>query len=346
MSDARRYALVAVALIVIVATTFALRPGSTPPIEGPNAISSLEAVEIGGVEQWLLIRGRDTHNPVLLFVHGGPGMASMPTARQFSDAIEEEFVVVHWDQRGAGKSCSSDVPPESLNVDRYVADLLEVADHLRERFGDEKIFLLGHSWGSVIGAIAAEQAPERFHAYVGMGQVVDMTRGEEISHAWVVERATEDGNEQALRDLETARPPYDRPQDLVAHRRWLGHYGGDVLTRDAMARGIQAVFTAQEYTLNDRFGFYFCLLETLDRVWTTFDDLNFIERIPAFELPVRFFLGRHDYNVPSILVEEWMQTLQAPSRDIVWFEESAHLPNIEEPARFQRELIALKSLAR
>lgn len=343
MNDAFRYGLIALAAFVLILGALALRPGSTPPIEGPNAIARLEPVEIGGMPQWLLLRGRSVENPVLLFVHGGPGMTSIPVAHEFGSLLEEEFVVVHWDQRGAGKSCS-ETPAESMRVDRFVDDVIEVADHLRARFDEEKIFLVGHSWGSLIGARAAQKAPERFHAYVGSGQVVDMARAEERSHAWVVARAREAGNERALRELERAKPPYTRSEDLVLQRGWLGHYGGDVLTRDGLQRFAASVFSAPEYSLGDRLGYYFCVMDSLDRLWTAFSDLDFIATIPRFELPVRFFLGRHDYNVPTELVEEWLAVLEAPSAEIVWFEESAHKPNIEQPERYQRELIALKHL--
>ncbi len=337
---------VVLVLLLVLGVVLASRPGSTPPIEGPKAIASLEPVEIGGVEQWLLLRGQDTDNPVVLFVHGGPGMTSIPVARQYSDLLEEHFVVVHWDQRGAGKSCSSDVPPESMRLGRFVEDVIEVADHLRQRFDEKKIFLVGHSWGSVIGASAAVRAPDRFHAYIGAGQVVDMERAELISYDWVVARAAEDNNERALEELERVHPPYARSEDLVAQRTWLGHYGGDVLSRDGMSRFVKAVLTAQEYTLGDRLGYYACVMDSLDRLWPAFGDLNFIESIPSFDLPVRFFLGRHDYNVPTVLVEEWVRGLEAPSAEIVWFEASAHMPNVEEPERYQQELIALKRLAR
>jgi len=346
MTGIGRLARVGAAVLVAAILILALIPASTPEIEGDDTIALLEPVEIGGVDQWLLLRGESTANPVLLFVHGGPGMTFIPSARQFGDILEEEFVVVHWDQRGAGKSCSDDVPAESMKVERFVDDLIEVADHLRERFDEEKIFLVGHSWGSVIGAMAARKAPDRFHVYVGSGQVVDMRRGEALSHEWVTARAREEGNEAALEDLERVKPPYERSEDLALQRQWLGHYGGDQRGGRAMVEWVGAVFTASEYTLADRLAYYGCVMSSLDHLWTSFGDLNFFESIPRLELPGRLFLGRHDWTVPAQLAAEWAGGLSAPSVGIVWFEESAHLAMLEESERYQLELGALRKLAR
>jgi pimeloyl-ACP methyl ester carboxylesterase len=328
--------LAALALVVVVA---ALVPASTPAIEGPNAIAALEEIELGGVPQWLLVRGKDRSKPVLLYLHGGPGSAFIPFARQFSSRLEENFVVVHWDQRGAGKSCSDAVPDETLNLEQYLADTHELVLALRKRFGVEKIFLVGHSWGSVLGVLTVQRHPELFHAYVGLGQVVNMRRNEEISYRYVVDRARAEGNQEALDALEPIHPPYDSIRSLSVQREWLSYYKGDLHGGGLRARMIGDTLRAPEYTLVEKLASVPCFLNTLEHAWDDVQKTDFLRDVDRLEVPVYFFLGRHDYNTPTELVVEWASTLQAPRIELVWFESSAHMACIEEPGRFQDELV-------
>ncbi|MCP3984468.1 MAG: alpha/beta hydrolase, partial [bacterium] len=160
------------ALIVLAGLTlgvWSLRPASTATISGEHAVSVLEQVELGGSLQTVLMRGQDRRNPVLLYLHGGPGAAHLPVAPLYSEELERHFVVVHWDQRGAGSSCEG-TDWDGISLDRIVDDAIELSELLAGRFGgDGKIVLLGHSWGSVVGALAVGKRPDLFHAYVGMG---------------------------------------------------------------------------------------------------------------------------------------------------------------------------------
>jgi pimeloyl-ACP methyl ester carboxylesterase len=333
------WAGIAIAGLVLLVLVLALVPASTPEIEGENAIASLEPVQIGGVEQWLLVRGQDTTRPVLLYLHGGPGSAFMPMAREFSSRLEEHFVVVHWDQRGAGKSCSSDVPNESLRVEQYLADTLELVNLLRERFDVEKIYLLGHSWGSGLGVLTVQAHPELFHAYVGLGQIVNMRRNEEISYEFVVEQARAEGNQEALDALAKIHPPYPSIEELGIQRQWLGHYRGDFHAGGGIARLAGLTMSADEYTLADKLFYLPCMFNVVQHAWHEIQPLDFLRDVRRLEVPVYLFTGRHDYNTPFELVEEWAANLQAPHVEIVWFEESAHMACLEEPERFQSELI-------
>jgi pimeloyl-ACP methyl ester carboxylesterase len=308
-------------------------------IDTSNGIESLEAVEIGGVEQTIYLRGHDRRKPVMLFVHGGPGAPEMPSARDFGLQLEEHFVVVHWDQRGAGNSCTSDVPDESLRLEQFLADTLELVNLLRSRFGVEKIYLVGHSWGSVLGVLAVQRNPELFHAYIGMGQVVDMQRGEDISYRFVLDRAKAEGNNEALEELATIHPPYSTTQELMIQRAWLGRYHGAMLEGDPIALFAWAVLLSPEYTIGAKLSFYRCAMNSLDRAWFDLQGIDFIHDVPRLDVPVYFFTGRHDYNTPYELVEEFSRVLEAPHNEIVWFEDSAHMPNLEEPERYQDMLI-------
>lgn len=331
--------LIGIAALVAAAIVLAVIPARTPRIEGQDAVASLETIELGGVEQWVLIRGRDRTNPVLLYLHGGPGSAMMPFSRRFSGRLEQHFVVVHWDQRGAGKSCSSEVPNESLTLPQYLDDTHELVQRLRHRFHAEKIYLLGHSWGSVLGTLTVQRYPELFHAYIGLGQVVSNTRGEQVSYDFVVDSAKAEGNEHALAELRKIKPPYRDLRELMTQRRWLSYYRGDVFSGGGKWRFAPLVVLSPEYSLREKLSYMRCLSNALEHSPKENEDLDFAESAPHLEAPVYFFAGRHDYNAPSQLVEEYLAVLEAPRKEIVWFEHSAHEIPLEEPERFQDELI-------
>jgi pimeloyl-ACP methyl ester carboxylesterase len=331
--------LIALAVLIGLVCVLALIPARTPLIEGEEAISSLENVELGGVEQWLLIRGRDQGNPVLLYVHGGPGSAIMSLARRFSSRLEEHFVVVHWDQRGAGKSCSSEVPDDGWSLEQFLSDAHELTQWLRRRFGVEKIYLVGHSWASVLGIWTVQRHPELFYAYVGVGQVVDEKRNEEISYRFVLDRARAEGNEKALEELGEIAPPYRNKEELLRQRKWLSHYRGDVYSGGGMWSFAPTLALSSEYTLREKLFYLRCMYNSLERATPEDERTDFLESARRLEVPVYFFTGRHDYNTPFELVEEYVSVLQAPHKEIIWFENSAHNAPLEEPDRFQDELI-------
>jgi pimeloyl-ACP methyl ester carboxylesterase len=317
---------------------WALLPASTPALDGPHAIAALERISLGGVEQAILVRGHDRRKPVLLHVHGGPGFAQLPIARHYSEQLERHFVVVHWDQRGAGASCAgTDFP--GLTREQIVADAIELSERLSARFGSGRIFLLGHSWGSVVGALAVAARPDLFAAYVGLGQVVNGRRNEELSYRFVVEEAERRGDEQALAELGRVSPPYPTPRELRVQRRWLANYRGSIWAGERAREALPAALFAREYTLPTRLRFFSCFGRSLEQLWGGLDGFDAIDQIPRLGVPVFLFTGRHDWNTPWPLVEEWAARLEAPRVEIVWFEQAGHVVPIEAPEEFQRRLI-------
>jgi pimeloyl-ACP methyl ester carboxylesterase len=172
----------------------------------PSGIESLEAVELGGVRQWILIRGEDRTKPVLLWLHGGPGSPTMPMAHRYDRELLEHFVVVHWDQRGAGKSFDPALRPEDLTPERYIEDTHQLIQHLQGRLGAERVYLVGHSWGTLVGVEVVRRYPELVRAYVGMGQVLGI-ESFRMGYAELMEQAHAAGDADALRDLEALGPP-------------------------------------------------------------------------------------------------------------------------------------------
>lgn len=314
---------------------WSLVPVGTRAIPGEWAVAEVVQVELGGFPQTLLARGVDRRNPRLLFVHGGPGSGQLPAARHYSGELEKHFSVVHWDQRGAGASCAG-VDWSTVTLERIVADTLELA----EKLGDgEKIFLVGHSWGSLVGALAVQRRPELFHAYVGLGQLVHRDRQEQISYDWVVEQARREGNDEALAELGSIHPPYTTQREFELQRGWLGHYHGGLYARDRARAFLPAAIFGREYSVATRLRYRGCARRSLETLLPDRLGIDLLSAIPRLEVSVFFFVGRKDWNTPPVLVEEWAARLAAPHVELVWFEDAGHLLPLEAPDEFQSRLI-------
>ncbi len=298
---------------------------------GSEPVASLEQVQIGGIPQWVLIRGQDRKNPIVLFLHGGPGNPSMYLAHRFQRPLEKEFVVVHWDRRGAGKTFTEDTPPDSLSVTQEVSDTVELVNLLRRRFGQSKVYLVGHSYGTYLGMIVAHRHPELFHAYVGIGQLsYEGARNTVLQDRWIREQARRLGNHKLLHDLDS--------HATIDREKWLFRLGGTLHRSKSVRTLILIGLMAPEYTLREG-------LDVRKGVNFTHRNLRFdaisgelANAVPRVDLPVYFFTGRYDLTVPFENTVEYEANLQAPRKQIVWFEESAHFPFLEEPDKFAREM--------
>ncbi len=299
----------------------------------PGSIASLEKIELGGLEQWINIRGKDRSNPVVLFLHGGPGMPMMYLAFKFQRPMEEHFVCIQWDQRGAGKSYSKNVPVESLTVEQILADAAELTQHIRDRFDKEKIYLVGHSWGTYIGMLLIQRFPKLFEAYVSIGQVVDDKRGREISDRYIREQALKMGNQEALDEM---------AEDPDGYReKWLFAFGGELYGETSYTPFIKAGLQSPEYGLFDIYKVARgSIFSSQNMVYNAINGTIF-QNIHSVEVPVYFFTGRHDYTTPFELVELFYEQLKAPRKMLVWFDNSAHFPFYEEPQRFAQKMVDL-----
>ncbi|WP_282243639.1 alpha/beta fold hydrolase [Stenotrophomonas sp. PS02300] len=305
-----------------------------------NGIERLEKVRIGGIDQWVSIRGNDRRNPVLLMLHGGPGWVAMPTSWYFQRGWEEYFTVVQWDQRGAGKTYVANDPAQvapTMTRERMIADSEEMVAWLRREFGKDKIFVMGQSWGSYLGLELAQRRPEWLHAYIGIGQLTNAPESERRGWAWTLQQAREDGNAEAVAELE-ALAPYAKGSapvplaDLFKQRKWLNYYGGMVHNRRGGDAEAAAIKLSPEYTDQDVAGIWkgndFSMQHLLGEVLTL--DMSEVHEL---KVPLFLFEGRHDHNVSSEVAAQWFETVKAPSKQLVWFEQSAHEVMIEEPGK-------------
>lgn len=339
----------AVILVLVAGAVISTRTASTPPfrdgagkvVEG--SVASLEEIELGGYKQTVLIRGRDVRNPVLLYLHGGPGSSELPLVRHFNAVLEDHYIVVLWEQRGAGKSYSPFIPASTMTIEQFLADGHQLVNVLRKRFNKEKIYLVGHSWGSVLGLTLAHRHPGLFHAYIGIGQAVDFIEGEKISLRYALDRARELNNAGAIAQLEALKgyPSLKGHwlRDVFTQRRWLGEFGGVLYGK----QGMQSLFFVErppEFSAFEFVPFFLGSLRSLKLLWPQILlNGDFRKNVPELQVPVYFFTGRHDYNVPFALTEEYYSRLRAPRKTLIWFERSAHMPNFEEPEKFNDLMI-------
>lgn len=311
----------------------------------PDGIEEQLKIPVGGTEQWITVRGRDRRNPILLLIHGGPASPETPISWAFQSGWEDYFTVVQWDQRGSGKTYNANDPQRigpTLSLERIVADASEVVQYLRQRYGKDKIFVLGHSWGSLVGVYLAHQHPEWLHAYVGMGQVINGPEGERIGYEWVLQTAQKAGNSEAVKELQAIAPYPERDGSLPlekinVQRKWSVFYGGLALGRRDLDYYYDVGKLSPDYTQAD--------LDAIDK-GSRLSLLPLLPEIVAnhaylrdFRTAIVLFEGRHDFTTPSAVAAEWLDHVQAPSKKLVWFENSAHMMPVEEPGRVLLHLV-------
>lgn len=342
--------LVGVLVVAILAVLLSQSFATTPPITDaqgnplPGSIASLETVDLNGSQQWISIRGKDTSKPVLLFLAGGPGGSQLATARFALGGLEDHFVVVNWDQPGAGKSFDS-VTRSTLTPERYIQDAHALIEVLRERFGEEKIYLVGESWGSALGVMLVQRYPELFHAFIGTGQMVAFLENDLMCYQFATNWAEERGDTAKLNKLiEQGPPPYYGKGMSLKESTFLMDTFNYMNENPAIADNGFSTFrdlAAPEYGLYDKLSWFRGVIQTLDVVYPQLWEVDFRKQATQLDVPVYFLIGRHDINAPTVLTEQYYDLFQAPHKEIIWFEHSGHTPWVSESGRFVQEVVAI-----
>lgn len=342
-------AVLLVCVIILVGVLLAFSPGKPEPFldkDGrplEHSISEKIHVNINGVEQGMFIKGKDKTKPVILFLHGGPGMPEYAISRSYPLVLENYFTVCWWEQRGAGLSYSSDIPPESMTFEQLISDTLEVTNYLRKRFGQEKIYLMGHSGGTFIGIQAAARAPELYNAYIAVAQISNQLESEKLAYNYMIEQYTRLGDQKMLQKFEKYsvtdinRPSYYTMRDAPMHRLGIG-------TTRNMKSVISGVFLPvmlnKEYTLSEKINIWrgkFVTTKTYD-LWSKLVATDLTKKVQRVDIPVYFIHGIYDYTVSYTLAKDYFEKLQAPIKGFYTFEQSAHSPLFEEPEKMQHIL--------
>jgi pimeloyl-ACP methyl ester carboxylesterase len=320
--------------------------GRTPAFRGTDgepvsgSIAEVKWVNLGGLDQWVMIRGENITNPVLLLLHGGPGMSETSLFRGFNSALERSYTVVYWDQRGAGKSFDPGTPRSSMTVEQFLVDLDQLVDHVRKRVGKTKVTLLGHSWGSQLGCLYAARHPEKVAVYVGCAQIGDSKRSEAASYAIAVDAARRAGNRKAERELlAIGAPPHDG-KSLWIERMWLNRLDGAMSPKALWKLG-RVLLTDKEHSIFEAFSTFRALRWTIDAMWREVSELSLPELVPALQMPTFFMLGRKDHWVPAEVSVEYIDALSAPTKQLIWFDESGHEIFVDEAEKFNETMLEL-----
>ena len=308
----------------------------------PGSVAELTSLDLNGRRQWISLRGQDMDKPVLLFLAGGPGGTQLAAARHELAALEQHFVVVGWDQPGSGKSFGA-LRTEDLSVETYIEDGHALTGYLKERFDEEKIYLIGESWGSALGIFLAERYPGDYHALVGTGQMTDFALTERMDYQAAMAMAQAEGNDALIRKLEkNGEPPYYGKGMALKSAVYLNYLSERMVSDPRIKNpGYNTLrdIGSPEYGLLDKINFLRGLLKTYEHVYPLLCGIDLRQDYAKIDVPVRFFLGRHDLNAPPILAEEYVRVLDAPEKNIVWFEHSGHSPWINESEKFAEEVL-------
>ena len=339
------FSLITLCIITLAIMLLVQSPGKVKPFLHKNekvikgSISQKAYVEINGVKMGMIIKSKNTSNPVLIFVHGGPGMPEHPLTKTYPTVLDEYFTVVWWDQRGSGLSYSSDISTKTMTTEQFISDTISVTNYLRKRFGQDKIYLMGHSWGSYIAIQVAAKAPELYHAYIGVGQISNQMESEKIAYEYMIKYYKATGDKKTVKKLE-ATPietmdglsnAYKEIRDDVMHRAGIG-------TTHKMKSVVSGIFMPvmqnSEYTLNEKINIW------RGKVFSNSTGLNnefyctdLSKTITKLDIPVYFFSGVYDYTVNYSMSEAYFKKLSAPVKGFYLFKESAHSPIFEEPKK-------------
>ena len=345
MKRRAKFGIATIATLAIAAYLYAGRFGSTPPFhDGSGAlvtgsVATMERIELGGVEQSVTIRGRDAKAPILILLHGGPGMDATGMWRFHNAALEDHFVVVYWTQRGTGRSYSSGIPIKSMTLGQFVADLDQLVGILKRRFRQSKVVLAGHSWGTNIGVAYAQAHPENVAAYIGIGQIANAAEGERRTYAFTVAQAKKRSDAEALAELTKIGPPPYPTDSLLIQRGWLDKFGGAWHKPTSMPQLLLTSYKASEMTWYDGVKFNAGIDFSLKALGPQIDKIDWMRRATRFAVPVFIVAGRYDRNTDANLAHEYFDKISAPIKQFNWFEQSAHSPPFEEPAKFNAFMI-------
>jgi pimeloyl-ACP methyl ester carboxylesterase len=314
-----------------------------------KTISSLEFIQLNGAKQCLMIRSYNIDNPIIIYLHGGPGTSELPLIRQFNSDLEKHFTIVYIEQRGTGKSFNKKIFTDSLCIQQFVDDGFELTKYLLNRFHKEKLFIMGHSWGTVISTKLIFEHPELFYAYVGIGQEVQPLKGEQISYNYALSKAIETKNINAIKELKQINMPTylsidNNPKwykQLKTERKWVTYFGGVIYNQKDYSQITKIYLKSREYNLFDMIRFGRGSISSLKSLWPELMKINLLNSVTNFEIPVYLVQGKYDYNCPTELVDEYFEKITAPKKDLILFENSSHNPNFEENVRFNSLIVEI-----
>jgi pimeloyl-ACP methyl ester carboxylesterase len=337
-------------------------PGKLEPLkdsEGKAIVGSLAEknfIEIGGIRQGFFIRAENPENPVILFLHGGPGSPELPMIIPYEvpERLEKYFTVCYWDQRGSGMSFSNSIDSATMTRAQMVEDTRQMTEYLQHRFNQEKIYLIGHSWGSYLGVKTIEKYPENYIAFIGIGQVTNQIESEKLAYDYMLQHAMEINEKSAVKNLQKFdKNASDFPNQnymMTIRSSLMNKYGIGFAHEEtiSMIDAAGLILSFKGYTLSEKINYFKGMLFSQTTVWKDVVKDNLFESSTVFQVPVYITQGKYDYQVSHALAREWFDIIEAPEKVFFTFENSAHGTILEEPEKFVQIIreIALRNLCR
>ena len=343
-----------VCMFILAGVVWAYSPGvpepylekSGNPLAG--SISEKTFVKIGGIKQGMFIKGKNSNNPVLLYIHGGPSFPNYFLIDKYAPGLEDYFTVCYWEQRGGGLSFTPEVSLGSMNFEQLSSDAIEVTNYLRERFKKEKIYLIAHSGGTPIAISAVQKAPHLFYAYIAMAQITNQKESEKIAYKYMLEQYQDEGNQKAVNELKKYPVLESDPNIITYYKSIVRDQSMHELGIGTMHR-MESVFwdifvpvwTCRAYTFGEKINIWKSKFSFLPKT-NLFNEMfatDYSEMVPKLEIPIYFFCGKYDYTVNHGLAKSYFEKLEAPQKGFYTFDNSAHSPLFEEPQKVKKIIV-------
>ena len=283
-----------------------------------TAIDKTEIIRIGGIKQYVRIKGKDITSPVLLFLHGGPGGSVMNKAESMTGKLQQHFVVVHWDQRETGATLQLNKSNMPLKLDLFYNDTHDLIDTLLQRFHHPKLYLVGYSWGTVLGFYIAEKYPGLLYAYLAVSPVINQWKSEQMSLDMLRNRM----GKKAVKELAAVKIPFENGEQLYYHRKWLFKSAGQKLVRFTLPKN-----------------FFTSWSNTWFSTWIEACSKNLFESLPKIDCPVYFFAGEKDYQTNYAIARDYFDVVLAPRKNFFSFADAGHAIPETDPEEFQDIII-------
>lgn len=308
----------------------------------------LGKIKLGNFPQSVIVRGTNEANPIMIHLHGGPGYPLYPFLKEMKP-LEKMYTMVYWEQRGTAKSYNSTLSNESMNTDSLLRDLDELVQWVKQKYGVTKVFLWGHSWGTNLGILYAARHPENLWSYVGTGQSVNLYANERACYAFAKSQAQQHGNKRAQRQLQKIDTVNYTLKEALEVRKWVYTFGGIVHSNQEQKSYVnwdllEKVWQTPEYTFHDKMNLIKHRTYSGEQLWDDMMAINLTKQASEVDVPVYFLEGKYDHLVSSQLALSYYNELKAPEgKHWVWFENSAHRPQKEEPGKFLEWMKKVKS---
>lgn len=338
-------------LIASVLLFIACKEDKPQPVVG---IEESAYLNVNGTKQFVMIRGQNVKNPVLIHLHGGPGVSEIGGLRKYNHELEKDFTVVYWDQRNAGKSYVENFAPAEIKVKKYLEDVDALSTYLKDKLKVRKILLVGHSWGSRLGMLAVQKYPGHFSAFIGTGLEVAAADGELQSYRYALAKAKELKNQELVSLLESIGEPkggdyrtmYDSPEGFSMQKFALLELNKQIYDGFTIEDLYANFQNSSEYTAAEKENYLKSAEFTNQHIMNDVDFNNFDLRmqVPQVNVPVFFITGKYDYINPEPLARQYYNVLKTPQKEYILFENSGHDPAWEEPQRYHTELVRIARL--